>query len=114
MHRDEWRIFTAQVESADDIGEVGLDFSSGADRATQERDFARVLSALRGRPRLITVHSRRAVRHVLKHFADAGLRGGFFIGFRGEGWPLAHAWPSRIRTMDLMLNQSSMRSNQLS
>ncbi len=84
MHEGEWRIFQSKVTTADHIGEVGLDFSPAADRAAQERVFAKVLSMLRDRPRLITVHSRRAVRPVLKHLADAQLTGAVLHWFSGS------------------------------
>lgn len=84
MHEAEWRIFRAMASTADDIGEVGLDFSPGADRSVQERAFARVLSMVGDRPRLLTIHSRRAIRPVLKHLADANLRGTILHWFSGS------------------------------
>lgn len=84
MHEAEWRIFHSKVATSDDIGEIGLDFSPAADRATQERVFARALSALCDRPRLITVHSRRAVRPVLKYLANVQLTGVIFHWFSGS------------------------------
>jgi TatD DNase family protein len=89
MHEEEWRIFTDTVVKADYIGEVGLDFSPGADRLVQERVFARVLSIVQDRPRFITIHSRRAVRASLKYLADARLKPAVFHWFSGSAIELA-------------------------
>lgn len=83
MHDGEWRILKAHVAGAEDIGEIGLDFSPGADRAVQERVFSRVLSMVCDRPRFISVHSRRAVRQVLKHLAQAHVRAAVLHWFSG-------------------------------
>jgi TatD DNase family protein len=84
MNDGEWQLFVAKASVAEDIGEVGLDFSPGADRTLQERVFARVLSIVRDRPRFITVHSRRAVRPVLKHLAEARIKAAVLHWFSGS------------------------------
>jgi TatD DNase family protein len=84
MNEAEWRVFAASVSNADDIGEIGLDFSGGADRLVQERILSRVLSMLHDRPRFLTLHSRRAVRCVLKHLAEAGTSGAVLHWFTGS------------------------------
>jgi TatD DNase family protein len=84
MNETEWRVFEANVSDADHIGEIGLDFSSGTDRVVQERVLSRVLSMLRGGPHFLTLHCRRAIRHVLKHLAEAGVSGATLHWFTGS------------------------------
>ena len=65
---EEWATFELCLEKTSYVGEVGLDYSSSKpSRSTQERAFTRVLTAVSERPKVLSVHSRRADQAVLDH-----------------------------------------------
>lgn len=67
LTEEAWRIFERYVPETRYIGEVGLDHSSQgySIRDAQEKAFRRVLRAIDGRNKLVTIHSRRAEQAVL-------------------------------------------------
>lgn len=67
------------------IGEIGLDFSryGVGSKALQERVFEEVLRTIADRPRLITLHSRRAEKAVLEALRRHTIRRGVFHWFTG-------------------------------
>jgi TatD DNase family protein len=68
QHRNERTRFMALADRTSYIGEVGLDFSPAGlpTKELQCESFQFVLQALRGKPKFITVHSRRAEAAVLE------------------------------------------------
>lgn len=64
----EWRLFDRFLDQTSYVGEVGLDFSPQgiATRPAQERAFRRVLQAVAGRGKFLSIHSRRAEEAVLE------------------------------------------------
>lgn len=68
------------------IGEIGLDFSRQgmASKTIQERVFEEVLTAIRDRPRFITLHSRGAEAAVLEGLRRHGIKGAVFHWFSGS------------------------------
>lgn len=78
--------FKRMASHSDFIGEVGLDFSRQgmASKAIQERVFEEVLSAIQGRPRFITLHSRGAEAAVLEGLRRHGIKAAVFHWFSGS------------------------------
>jgi TatD DNase family protein len=64
----EWQLFERLLGETTYVGEVGLDFSRDgiSTRAAQEQAFGRVLRAVAGRGKVLSVHSRRAESTVLE------------------------------------------------
>jgi len=74
QHEAEREKFTALVDKTSYIGEVGLDFSRAgySTKELQIESFRFVLRALRGKPKFITLHSRRAESTVLDILEEEG------------------------------------------
>lgn len=68
QHKDQRERFAELVDSTSYIGEVGLDFSQAgfSTKETQIETFRFVLDTLQGKPKFITLHSRRAESAVLE------------------------------------------------
>ena len=68
------------------IGEVGLDFSSEgrATRSIQQQSFEYVLSVIRGREKLLTIHSRGAEHDVVHLLSEYGRKGCILHWFSGS------------------------------
>jgi TatD DNase family protein len=77
--------FKRMAPHADYIGEIGLDFSpKGAPTKTiQERVFDEVLACVADRPRIITLHSRRAEKAVLEGLRRHRIQKAIFHWFTG-------------------------------
>lgn len=77
--------FRRLADSANFIGEVGLDFSrTGITTKTlQERLFDEVLRTIHNRPRFLTIHSRGAEKSVLEGLARHDIKNAVFHWFTG-------------------------------
>jgi len=78
--------FRRMAFHANFIGEIGLDFSRQGmtSKTIQERVFEEVLTAIRDRPRFITLHSRGAEAAVLDGLRRHGIKGAVFHWFSGS------------------------------
>jgi TatD DNase family protein len=85
-HTSELERFGQLAESAEYIGEIGLDFSREgvATRGLQEESLEMVLSHVRGRPRFLTLHSRRAEEQVVAALRRHGISGAVLHWYRGS------------------------------
>jgi TatD DNase family protein len=74
QHGAERGMFAERVDKTSYIGEVGLDFSRAgySTKELQIESFRFVLRALRGKPKFITLHSRRAESTVLDILEEEG------------------------------------------
>jgi TatD DNase family protein len=90
----EWELFRRYLETTSYIGEVGLDFSRAgrATRAVQETAFRKVLAAVGGRAKLLSLHSRGAETAVLEHLQQAAV-----------GPCIWHWYSGSLATLDALL-----------
>jgi TatD DNase family protein len=90
-HPQELMPFIRLAKTADYIGEIGLDFSErGAPtKEAQVASFERILAALQGRRRFITIHSRGAVVPVLDMIEHKRIGPVVFHWFTGSASQLA-------------------------
>lgn len=77
--------FVRMARAADFIGEVGLDFSEQGlpTKNDQVNTFEKILDAIHGRRRFITIHSRGAVDTVLKMVEERKIKPVVFHWFTG-------------------------------
>ena len=84
-HENEYPLFVKNINKTSYIGEVGLDFSfEGINtKATQIEYFNRVLSAIGGEKKLISLHSRKAESEVLKCLKEQNSKLAIFHWYSG-------------------------------
>jgi TatD DNase family protein len=82
----EWALFNRYLTDTSYIGEVGLDFSPDgvATRSDQEQTFRRVLSAVAGKHKVLTLHSRRAEATVAELLAEYAVGPAIFHWYSGS------------------------------
>lgn len=85
-HERELELFSECFESAEYIGEVGLDFSGSnkASRTAQEKSFATVVRHIQKASKLVTIHSRGAEDTVLEMLRQGGAGPVVFHWFSGS------------------------------
>lgn len=85
LPESEWALFARYLTETRYIGEVGLDFSSQgmSSRTGQERAFRRVLQAVAGSNKVLSIHSRRAEVSVLDLLHEFKARSAVFHWYSG-------------------------------
>jgi TatD DNase family protein len=85
-HAAELPAFRRLLDKTSYVGEIGLDFSTAGlpMRAEQEVSFREVLTALAGRPKFVTLHSRRAEERVLELLSEFGVGPVVFHWYSGS------------------------------
>lgn len=76
--------FSALLETAAFVGEVGLDGSSGVPMDCQTEVFTSILAAVATTPRLVSVHSYRATNRVLDLIEQSGVEGALLHWWLGS------------------------------
>ncbi|MCC6192595.1 MAG: TatD family hydrolase [Anaerolineales bacterium] len=86
QHPTERSQFSRLIDSTSYVGEVGLDFSQEGQptRDIQVESFAFVLRAIQGKPKFITLHSRRAERTVVEMLRQTGTSPAVFHWYSGS------------------------------
>ena len=81
----EWEIFIAHLSETSYIGEVGLDFSSEGlpSREQQIVVFRRILGAVDGKGKVLSIHSRRAEGTVIELLEEFSARPAIFHWYSG-------------------------------
>jgi TatD DNase family protein len=81
----EWQLFNRYLPETKYIGEVGLDFSPQGigSRTEQEQAFCRILQALVGRNKVLSIHSRRAEARVLDLLSEFNAKPAIFHWYSG-------------------------------
>ncbi|GAA5029242.1 hydrolase [Marivirga lumbricoides] len=84
-HSEEFPIFHECFNKTSYIGEVGLDFSrEGIKTKDQQIDsFKKILEAVGDKPKILSIHSRRAEKEVLKLLKDYQIRNAIFHWYSG-------------------------------
>jgi TatD DNase family protein len=84
-HSEEFPIFYECFNKTSYIGEVGLDFSrEGIKTKDQQIDsFKKILEAVGDKPKILSIHSRRAEKEVLKLLKNYQIRNAIFHWYSG-------------------------------
>jgi TatD DNase family protein len=85
VHKKEFAKFLRNIDKTSHIGEIGLDFSRDGIRTkrTQEDTFKSILSALDGRSRILSLHSRNAEEEVLANLVQHKVKTAIFHWYSG-------------------------------
>lgn len=84
-NRSELSLFRQQVDQTSYIGEIGLDFSreGHATKNEQINVLREVLTAIRGKKKIVSVHSRRAERELLDLLSEYEIKNVIFHWYSG-------------------------------
>lgn len=84
-HAKEFSGFIRNVSKTSYIGEIGLDFSKEgiATKDIQTETFKRILLELKGRKKILSLHSRKAEKEVLYYLIDSGMQAAIFHWYSG-------------------------------
>lgn len=85
-HNSEYSLFKKYVDETSYIGEIGLDFSQEGIRtkATQLKSFEFVLDCIENKNKILSLHSRRAEREVLKMLLGKNIKNAIFHWYSGS------------------------------
>jgi len=85
-HENEYLNFSKYVNETSYIGEVGLDFSPEgfASKNTQLKSFEFVLDCIKGKLKILSLHSRRAEKEVLEMLCDRNIENAIFHWYSGS------------------------------
>lgn len=85
-HASEYCLFKKYVDETSYIGEVGLDFSQEGIRSkdTQLKSFEFVLDCIRGKNKILSLHSRRAESEILKMLLERDINNAIFHWYSGS------------------------------
>jgi len=85
-HEHEYLNFSKCVNETSYIGEVGLDFSPEGfgSKEIQIKSFEFVLDCLKGKPKILSLHSRRAEKEVLEMLCDRNIENVIFHWYSGS------------------------------
>ncbi len=81
----EFQLFEELLDETSYIGEIGVDLSreGRATGAAQVTRFQRVLRLIRGKPKVLSLHTRGADKVVLDLLAEHGIKGAIFHWYSG-------------------------------
>jgi TatD DNase family protein len=84
-HLEEFPLFYECFNKTSYIGEVGLDFSrEGIETKNQQiNSFKKILGAVGNKPKILSIHSRRAEKEVLQLLKDYQIRNAIFHWYSG-------------------------------
>ncbi len=84
-HLEEFPLFYECFNKTSYIGEVGLDFSrEGIETKNQQvNSFKKILEAVGNKPKILSIHSRRAEKEVLRLLKDYQIRNAIFHWYSG-------------------------------
>lgn len=85
-HDSEYSLFKKYIDETSYIGEVGLDFSQEGIRtkATQLKSFEFVLDCIGKKNKILSLHSKRAEREVLKMLLKKNIKNAIFHWYSGS------------------------------
>lgn len=84
-HSKEFPAFLRLIDVTSYIGEVGLDFSREglSTKDIQVSSFRKILKAIQGKKKILSIHSRKAEREVLSYLIDFQAKGAIFHWYSG-------------------------------
>jgi len=85
-HKKELSLFSKLVDKTSYIGEVGLDFSNEgmSTKDIQIKSFDFVLESIKSKPKIISLHSRRAEKETLEMLIEKRIDNAIFHWFSGS------------------------------
>jgi TatD DNase family protein len=85
-HHGELLKFKNNIEKTSYIGEIGLDFSKEgiSTKEKQSQSFEYVLNAIKGKKKIVSLHSRRAESEVLSYLIKYGIKTAIFHWYSGS------------------------------
>lgn len=85
FHREEFDLFIKNVQRTSYIGEIGLDFSREgiSTKEIQIESFNRILKTISGEKKILSIHSRRAEKEVLKLLIEHKVTNAIFHWYSG-------------------------------
>jgi TatD DNase family protein len=85
-HSKEYTKFKQYVDKTSYIGEVGLDFSREgfSTKETQIKSFKYVLDCVKGKNKILSLHSRRAEKETLQILLDKNIQNAIFHWYSGS------------------------------
>tara|TARA_R110002096_G_C14543599_1_gene718647 strand:+ start:311 stop:1039 length:729 start_codon:yes stop_codon:yes gene_type:complete len=85
-HFKEFPAFLRLIDATSYIGEVGLDFSREglSTKDIQVSSFRKILKAIQGKKKILSIHSRKAEREVLSYLIDFQAKGAIFHWYSGS------------------------------
>lgn len=84
-HERELPIFIRNIDKTSYIGEVGLDFSREgiASKSVQLNTFKYILSAVKEKTKIISLHSRKAEREIFQNLCQSNIKAAIFHWYSG-------------------------------
>lgn len=85
-HKDEFALFEQLSQKTSYIGEVGLDYSKDGikSKSIQNDSFDRILSFLKGRQKVFSIHSRSAESDTFKYLKSYDIKSAIFHWYTGS------------------------------
>lgn len=85
LHKSEFNKFLFYLDHTSYIGEIGLDFSREGikQKNLQIESFKRILSSICGKPKIVSLHSRRAEKEVLQYLVENNILNAIFHWYSG-------------------------------
>lgn len=86
LHKDEFDNFIYYLEKTSYVGEIGLDFSKEGINSKQSQvdSFRKILYAIKNKPKIVSLHSRRAEKDVLRLLVEYGIKNAIFHWYTGS------------------------------
>lgn len=86
--QNELQIFKNNIEKTSYIGEIGLDFSKSgiSTKEIQISVLRKILSELKGKKKIVSVHSRKAERELLDLLCEYDIKNVIFHWYSGPIW----------------------------
>lgn len=86
LHKSEFNKFLFYLDKTSYIGEIGLDFSREGinHKELQIESFKRILSSISGKPKIVSLHSRRAEKEVLQLLIENNISNAIFHWYSGS------------------------------
>lgn len=86
LHKSEFSKFLFYLDHTSYIGEIGLDFSREGinQKDLQIESFKRILSSISGKPKIVSLHSRRAEKEVLQLLIENNISNAIFHWYSGS------------------------------
>jgi TatD DNase family protein len=84
-HKKELKLFVKNISRTSYIGEIGLDFSKKgiATKEIQLESFKMILNELKGKKKLLSIHSRKAEKEVLQLLIESDTENAIFHWYSG-------------------------------
>jgi len=85
QHENEYPAFLRNLSKTSYIGEVGLDFSKEgfSTKEIQLKSFHRILNELKGKKKILSIHSRRAEKEVFNLLLEYNIKNAIFHWYSG-------------------------------